>query len=162
MWLTCPACGAMASAETWQNDTAARETLAAILQLPSAVAPLILGYLGLFRPPRSGLPWSQAKNLVTSLTPLLASGQVTWRAAPPRPCPPESWAAAMIAVAERTRRRPLRSHQYLTFVAYQLAAVPPAAPARVDAADRRLIRETLNRLRHELPEVLAAETGDDC
>ena len=38
MKLTCPSCGATASAEAWENDVEARKTIQAIIALPREVA----------------------------------------------------------------------------------------------------------------------------
>jgi len=55
MILTCPSCGATASACAWENDITAREAMQAILALPASVGKVTLGYLSLFRPTERAL-----------------------------------------------------------------------------------------------------------
>lgn len=74
MILTCPSCGATASAAAWENDMAARETLQAMLALPAPVGKAILGYMGLFRPDKRALSWRKAKRIVDELAALIGPG----------------------------------------------------------------------------------------
>lgn len=123
MILTCPSCGATASACAWENDIAARETLHALLGLPAPVAKVTLGYLSLFRPDQRALTWRKAKKVVDTLTALIAPGWVQVQGKPARPCPPHLWAMAMEQMVERaaTLQRPLKNHNYLRQVVWQLA-----------------------------------------
>ena len=76
MKLTCPCCGAVASAEVWQNDAEARRALQQALRLPPEIQSEILAYLGLFRPGQSALAWSRAVKIMAELTQLTSSGWV--------------------------------------------------------------------------------------
>ena len=57
MRLICPSCGAIASAEAWQNDSHCRYFYEALVQLPPPVLSRTLPYLGLFRQGGKALPW---------------------------------------------------------------------------------------------------------
>ena len=123
MKLVCPCCGATASAESWENDMEARKTIQAIVALPPGVAPEIFGYLGLFRPVQRALSWKTALKLLQELSALIADGYVQVKGKPSRPCPPEAWAAGMRQmVAQRdTLTRPMKNHNYLRQIVWQLA-----------------------------------------
>jgi hypothetical protein len=129
MRLICPACGAIGSAESWENDGRAREVLAAVVELPKPVAAQVLGYLGLFRPAARGLAWAKAGRLVDELAALVAAGYVRRPGLVDRTASPSHWARGMEQmVAARTGLRlPLTNHTYLCRVVYDLA----------DSADRR-------------------------
>jgi hypothetical protein len=122
MILTCPSCGATHSAEGWENDLAAREAMAALVALPAPVAKGCLGYLGLFRPTRRALTWKKAKSITQDLATLVSPGWVQVQGKPARPCPPHIWAQAMEQMTGRTDlTRPLKNHNYLRQIAWQLA-----------------------------------------
>ena len=123
MKLVCPCCGATASAESWENDMEARKTIQAIVALPREVALESLFYLGLFRPAQRALSWKAALRIVQELSVLVASGHVQVAKRPARPCPPEAWAAGMRQmVAQRdTLTRPMKNHNYLRQIVWQLA-----------------------------------------
>jgi len=123
MILTCPSCGATASANAWENDIEARAALQAILGLPPAVAKAALGYFSLFRPEQRALSWKKVRKITQELVTLLAPGHVQVQGKPSRPCPPQLWAAAMEQMVERaaTLQRPLKNHNYLRQIVWQLA-----------------------------------------
>lgn len=123
MILTCPTCGSTHSAEGWENDIAARETLAAVVALPGPVGKSCLGYLSLFRPEQRALTWKKAKATIQTLAALVAPGWVQIQGKPARTCPPHLWAQAMDQMVERaaTLQRPLKNHNYLRAIAWQLA-----------------------------------------
>ena len=135
MILTCPSCGATASAAAWENDMAARETLQAMLALPAPVGKAILGYMGLFRPVQRALSWRKAKRIVDDLAALIAPGHVQLQGKPARPCPPVLWAMAMEQMAWRgDLQRPMKNHNYLRQIVWQLA---DQADAGREQAQRR-------------------------
>jgi len=123
MILTCPSCGATASACAWENDIAARETMQAIIDLPTPVAKTCLGYLSLFRPNKRALTWKKAKTLILELSALIAPGHIQVQGKPARTCPPQLWAMAMAQMVDRAAslQRPLKNHNYLRQIVYQLA-----------------------------------------
>lgn len=123
MKLTCPCCGAVASAEAWQNDAEARRALQQALRLPPEIQSEILAYLGLFRPGQSALAWSRAVKIMAELTQLTCSGWVQVQGKPARPCPSKIWAIAMRQMIDSRERlqRPMKNHNYLRQIAWQLA-----------------------------------------
>lgn len=123
MRLPCPCCGALVSAEAWQNDADARATLADAAELPGQINRQVLGYLALFRPRDRALMWKKALRLVRELAALVDAGHVHVHGRPDRPCPPQIWAIAMEQMIEHrdTISRPLPNHNYLRKVAWQLA-----------------------------------------
>jgi len=123
MKLTCPACGAPAAAESWENDAAARQCLRLVTELPRPVAVRALGYLSLFRPGTGrGLAWSKALRLLTELKEEIARPAIQWQRQPARPNTPAAWGEALERVVGcPPRRLPLKSHGYLKAIAYEIA-----------------------------------------
>ena len=123
MILTCPSCGATASACAWENDIAAREAMQAVIALPAPVAKVTLGYLSLFRPLERALTWKKVKKVVGELSALVATGYLQVQGKPARSCPPQFWATGMEQMIERsaTLQRPLKNHNYLRQIVWQLA-----------------------------------------
>jgi hypothetical protein len=129
MKLICPSCGAVAGADAWENDAAAREMLKAACELPSGLQPVLLGYLSLFRPGKSALSWKKALRVTRDLAALVAAGHVQVQGKVSRPCPVRIWATAIEQMVERrgSLQLPLPNHNYLRQIAWSLA----------DAADAR-------------------------
>jgi len=123
MKLVCPACGAIASADTWLNDELCREALSRIAALPAPLPKAALGYMSLFRPGRTGLTWKKALRLSEEIASLTACGYVSVKGQVDRNCPPRIWAQAMEQMVEKriTLTLPLANHRYLGKVAWQLA-----------------------------------------
>lgn len=123
MRLTCPACGAIASLEAWENDAHCRAFQGHVAALPPAVAGQALAYLALFRPEGGrGLSWKRAAGLLQELRALVAAPQITWERKVARPNRPEAWARALERlIASPPRRLPLKSHGYLQAMAYDVA-----------------------------------------
>lgn len=123
MILVCPSCGATHSAEAWENDLVARKTLAAQATLPREVSAVLLPYLALFRPDKRALSWSRTLKVMAELAALVAPGWVQVQGKPARECPPRVWAQGMEQMVERsaTLQRPLKNHNYLRLVVWQLA-----------------------------------------
>jgi hypothetical protein len=123
MKLICPACGAIASAETWINDELSRETLARIVELKAPLPKSVLGYMSLFRPGKTGLAWKKALRLAEEIATLTGCGYVKNQGKIDRDCPPRIWAMAMDQMTERRAglSLPLKNHNYLRQVAWQLA-----------------------------------------
>ena len=123
MILICPSCGAAHAAEGWENDAIARQALQAACKLPTTVNVVLLGYLGLFRPGKQALRWAKSLKMINELSAMIAQGHIQIQGKVARPCPPHLWAQAMEAVIERrsTLTLPLKNHNYLRQVAYQIA-----------------------------------------
>lgn len=122
MKLICPACGAIASAESWMNDTDCREALSVISRLPSPLPKSVLGYLSLFRPGTKALSWKKALRLAQEIEVLNSKGYVKVQGCVDRNCPASIWARAMEQMVEqRAGLSTLPNHNYLRKVAYDLA-----------------------------------------
>ena len=142
MRLVCPSCGAVASAEAWQNDSAIRYTFEALVQLPSPVLRQSLSYLGLFRQGTKALPWRRALTIARSLKDLVEAGSVHWQGGETRPCTAEIWGKAMEATLS-SGPKGLKNHNYLRHVAWELAAELAArAEADREAARQRRRKDT--------------------
>ena len=97
MRLACPSCGAVASAEAWSADEAARKVLALLVDLPAGLGPKALRYLALFRRPDSarGLAWTRALSLAEELSGLAKAPDMQWDRRRVLPNRPEFWSAAL-------------------------------------------------------------------
>jgi len=169
MNLTCPSCGATASANAWENDLEAREALKAIICLQPAVAKAALSYYSLFRPATRALTWKKVKTITQDLTGLVAPGWVQIQGKPARPCPPHLWAQAMEQMVDRsaTLSRPLKNHNYLRQIAHQLA---DQADAKQEQHHRKLETDGTQRVirppadpdgMSEIMRKLCAQNGGD-
>jgi hypothetical protein len=143
MKLICPACGAIASAEAWSNDGTCREALALIAGLPSPLPKAVLAYISLFRPGKTGLTWKKALRLSQEINALTACGYVSAPGKVDRPCPARIWAQAMEQMVEKrgALSLPLKNHNYLRQVAWQLA---DQEDAKAEQSKPRVSRNTDN------------------
>jgi hypothetical protein len=120
MRLICPACGAIASVETWQNDAIIRTFLDAAMKLPGPVQIRALPYLGLFRQGAKALPWRRALTLARSLRDLTEQETIHWQGGETRPVTPDVWGRAMEATIA-SGPKGLKNHNYMRKCAYDLA-----------------------------------------
>ena len=123
MILICPSCGAAHSAEGWENDAVARQSLQAACKLPTTINQVMLGYMGLFRPAKQALRWSKSLKLINELAAMIAQGHIQLQGKAARPCPPHLWAAGMEQMVDRRPQLslPLKNHNYLRQIVWQLA-----------------------------------------
>lgn len=124
MKLQCPACGAAASAEIWESEVHRRKVLAIRDSLPPQVASQFFTYHAFFRAPDSvrGLGWPRLARLAEALSALVSAGHVQRGSDPARPAPPGIWAEAIGRIIDRPPKRlPLKDHNYLAAIAYDLA-----------------------------------------
>jgi len=120
--LTCPACGAVSSAEAWMNDADARAALRIVAELPWSVSRIVLSYLALFRTPGKGLKWTRALKLLADLDALMKASHVQWEQRPARANSAEAWGKAMERIIEHPPKTlPLKNHNYLRAVAWEIA-----------------------------------------
>lgn len=135
MILICPSCGATHSAEAWENDVHIRKSLQAACGLPAEVSRVLLPYLSLFRPAQRALSWSRSLKIINELAAMVALGHIQVQGKAARHCPPRIWAQAMEQMAARSDlQRPMKNHNYLRQIVYQLA---DQADARSEAQQRR-------------------------
>lgn len=131
MRLICPSCGAMHSADAWHKDEQAREALALAVGMPPEVKAPCLAYLALFRPQggKQGLRWSRVRKLLMEIKALVERPYVQSGQRVGRPATAGIWGAAMQRMVDcPPPSLPMRNHNYLIAVAYDLA----------DAADRQV------------------------
>lgn len=133
MKLICPSCGAIASSDAWSNDETCRAALALIAGLPSPLPKVVLGYLSLFRPGKTGLTWKKALRLAEEISGLATCGYVSAPGKVDRPCPARIWGQAMEQMTEKrsSLTLPLKNHNYLRQVAWQLADQEDAKTEKV-------------------------------
>lgn len=124
MRLICPSCGAVASADTFQNDDQCRQALAKISGLPGGLPQATLGYLSLFRAGSSrALSWKKVLRLVAEIEVLTGKNYVHVQGKVDRSCPASLWARGMEQMIEQRAflRLPMESHGYLQKVVWDLA-----------------------------------------
>ena len=114
MKASCPACGSRFDLECAVSDADGRRFMATLAELPAAIGPLMIQYLGLFRPEGGGLRYSRMLALAEELKPLIAEGRVI-RAGRTWPAPNSVWVEAMQHLASRpaSLRLPLKTNGYL-------------------------------------------------
>lgn len=100
-----------------------RQCFATQATLPREVSAGLLPYLALFRPDKRALSWSRTLKITQDLAAVVAPGWVQVQGKPARECPPRIWAQGMEQMVERaaTLQRPLKNHNYLRQVVWQLA-----------------------------------------
>jgi len=122
MKLICPSCGAVHSAEAWQNDVIARQCLKLACEMPHDVGSRCFAYLALFRPSGRSLTWKKVLRLLSELKELAGMSHIQWDKNVARPNSAYAWGMAMERMIENPPRRlPLKSHGYLRSVAYEIA-----------------------------------------
>jgi hypothetical protein len=175
MQITCPCCAAKFPLDAGLNDADARRVAALMGELPPAIARLIVPYLGLFKPAKTGLNWGRTRRLLDDLTAEIKAGRVTrhgreWAA------PAEAWIAALDAVlAKADVKRPLKNHNLLREIVASLAekaeAVAerqtidakrrPAAHRSFEAAPRSAADRLEARMRKQWDKEIGLAPGDD-
>jgi len=117
--LVCPACGAHASAEAWENDTEARRALDVARGLPKGA----LAYVGMFRKPGGGgVRWTTARKRLQELVRMVNSGWIQVDKNPARQASVSVWKEAIARMLDNPPRRlPLKNHRYLMQVVYDIA-----------------------------------------
>ncbi len=123
MKLVCPACGAAASAEAYENDAVCRQVLSLVCKMPGSVNKVALGYLSLFRPGKRSLSWKKAFRLAIEVDSLVSAGYVHVAGRVDRDCNPYIWARAMEQMIEQRSflTLPMANHKYLEKVAWDMA-----------------------------------------
>lgn len=134
MRLTCTACGAHGSAEQFTADTDARRAMEMVANLPAGLGPLVLRYLGLFRPQKRGLTWDRAGKILDELAAMIAAGHVE-RRGKTYPAAPDLFRAGIQQMLDQRERLelPLANHNYL--IAIVAGDSPRAAAAAEEAAE---------------------------
>ncbi len=139
----CQSCGAVAPLEWFLADGKYKQCLSVMATIPREVAPVTVRYLGLFRP-ASGRAMSPDKTvrILGEIAALVGSGYVQVDKLVARPCPPRIWAEAMEQMRENPKLRlPMKSHNYLKSVAYDLAdAADAVAERKVREAEQSGVR----------------------
>ena len=123
MKLICPSCGGVHSAEAWLSDADARQSLRIVAELPWEVGRRALPYLAFFRPKSGrGLIWSKTLRLLSEIKTLVTEPYIQWDRGVARPNSSRAWGMAMEKLVENPPKHlPLKNHNYLRAVAYDIA-----------------------------------------
>lgn len=160
MKLPCPACGAICSAEAWEQDAHRRRAIALRDRLPAPVGPVALSYIALFRTPSlstRGLSWARVAKLMEELRSLVTSGSVQDRNKPARPTTPEHWGEGIQRMIDTPPRRlPLKDHNYLKAVVWDIADQADRK-SESDRNHRERLTGQINRPKMEEPEQIDRE-----
>lgn len=112
----CHNCGATASLDMLVSTNAAGRAFAAAFNVPAPLAPLMLKYLGLFRPPERELSFGRATTLLAEITPFITAGKLTFdRQTTAAPIGAWAWAINQVLAARDagTLKMPMTTHNYL-------------------------------------------------
>ncbi|MHB1333421.1 MAG: hypothetical protein ACYCY1_12560 [Sulfuriferula sp.] len=114
MRLSCPACGASSSLDALIEHGAAREALAAALCLDARLGALMVKYLALFRPAKTGLSMSRVATLLGELLPMIHAAKIE-RNGTLYAAPRDAWISAVEDILARrdSLTLPLKTHGYL-------------------------------------------------
>ena len=111
--IVCPCCQSVYPLEAALNDLAAREAVVEAFRL-TPVGDLLLGYIGLFKPPKRALAMSRTARLLKELLPMIRDARIErngriWSA------PQDYWRMALSEMLDRRDKLtlPLKNHSYL-------------------------------------------------
>lgn len=123
MKTVCPACGATSSLEALLTDAEARSFMFVLTHLPGQLVFMAPRYLALFRPHNGRvLQWRKGTRLLDDLRTMVQMGYVHRQGLADRPCQVSAWASAMEQIiATPPARLPLKNHQYLAAIAWDIA-----------------------------------------
>ncbi len=122
MRLICPCCGAQASMEAWANDADCRQAMVAFAGMPRQT----VAYIGFFRIQYGTrmLRCARVAKLSAELKAVMDTGHIQVGGKPARPAGKRVWIEALARMCELPPRRlPLKNHNYLRRVVYDLADV---------------------------------------
>ena len=118
----CPDCGFQGELLAFLVDVEARQAIAEALRVPAELAPLVLRYLGLFRPAEKTLALNKATRLLRELSEFIEASKVerrgrSWAA------PLTAWRDALNSMLDSRDRLtlPLKNHHYLLEIVASLA-----------------------------------------
>ena len=122
MKLICPSCGAVHSAEAWNNDPVARQCLKLTGEMPHDLSSRCFAYLSLFRSAGRSLQWKKVLRLLSELKELATVSHIQWKNQGARPNSAHAWGLALDRMIENPPKGlPLKSHGYLRAIAYEIA-----------------------------------------
>lgn len=122
MKLICPSCGAVHSADAWQNDAIARQCLKLTGELQYDISSRCFAYIALFRPSTKSLAWKKVLRLLFELKDLSSAPHIAWNKGVARKNSAKAWGMAMEQMTEHPPKRlPLKTHGYLHAIAYENA-----------------------------------------
>lgn len=134
MHLCCPTCSTEFPIEAGLIEADGKRLAAVMAALDPAVGRALIGYLRLFKPPKTGLRMARAAKLAKEVADLVSAGEVAKdeRTGVRRPATAAMWAAGMEQMAGLRDRLtlPLESHGYLRAVVFGLADQADAAAER--------------------------------
>ena len=142
MRATCPDCGTDGHIAAFFAEADGKRLAASLAAMPPDLGRAVIGYLGLFKPAKTGLRMPRAIKLVDELRALVDAGTVCndERSGVRRPCTAATWAAGIeqLLVQRGTLTLPLANHNYLRAVVFGLADKADAASERQKEADARV------------------------
>jgi len=140
MEVCCPNCATRFPLIAGMNDADARRVAGLMGSVPPKLAPLLLEYLAMFKPPKSGLTWGRTHKLLAEVTACVVNAEVM-RNGVVWPAPVEAWQAALQEMIDRRHKfvLPLKNHGYLFEI---LAGAAEKVSNRQEQTGRRPSRET--------------------
>lgn len=155
MRATCPECGAIGHVAAFFADDDGKRLIGAILDLPAELHRAVLGYLGLFKPPKNALSTQRATRLVGELKHLVVAGSVCRdeRGDTRRTATASMWAEGIeqMLTGRGTLTLPLANHNYLRAVVFTIADTTEArAEQKVEQTRQAGRHRTDNPAKREL------------
>ncbi len=145
MKATCPECGCQGHVVTFFVEEDGKRLAMTMAGMPSPeLGKAVLGYLGLFKPPKTALRLQRAAKIAQEVADLVAKGDVCRdeRSGIRRPARPAQWAAGIeqMLAQRASLSLPLESHGYLRSVVFGLVDKMDAAAERQRESDARIGR----------------------
>ena len=112
----CHNCGATASLDLLVSTNAAGRAFAEAFNVPAPLAPLMLKYLGLFRPVNRELSFGRATTLLAEINPFISKGKLVFdRQTTDAPLGAWAWAINQVLAARDSGslKVPMTNHNYL-------------------------------------------------
>jgi len=156
MRLVCPSCGAIHSAEAFVNDEQARRFLDLLVGMDASIQRALLHYIAFFRPESGkGLRWTRAVNLLEELKKLIEAEYIEWDKKKPIKNNVRYWALALDKMIDSPPKRlPLKNHNYLRVIAYEIAEEEDRG---LEEERERMRRTGWNRIDEENEDMPTAE-----
>ncbi len=126
MKITCPSCCAQFPIEAGLLEDEGKRLAAVVADMEPVLARAALGYLRLFRPPKTALRMARAAKILRELAELVGTGTVCRdeRSGVRRRATPAMWATGieqMLQQRSSSLQLPLSNHNYLRALVYGIA-----------------------------------------
>jgi hypothetical protein len=144
MNLTCPCCSVEFPIEAGFNDADGKRLAVLFAEMEPDLGRAAIGYLRLFKPPKTALRIARAIKIVQQLVELVSRGSVCRdeRGDVRRPATPAVWSQAIEQMLQGKQKLvlPIENHNYLRAIAFAIADSIDAKAEQNREQERRSVR----------------------